>query len=244
MTGPVLAHIAQQHLRRFLRSEMEMQEGVRAFAALVWNTIGERRSTELVENVQLRLMGMQRSRPLQQTYFIGLFERARLRYVKIGFSDRPKQRLEALLTSSPFDLRLLAAIPSLFCAEEDLHHRFRGCRHEREWFRATPRLRGFIAEVQEFQGRAGWLWVADPVTVILQSRQESLARLNPFNDTLGREDSNLQLRDKIKERARAPRYTTGLARARKSPKQKPKPSKKHPRKRHQPVTRSKQHAKD
>jgi site-specific recombinase XerD len=67
--------------------------------------------------------------------------------------------------------------------------------------------------------------------------REAFAFANSLGDKLGREDSNLQLRDKIKEGARAPRYTTGLARARKSPKQTPKTRKKQPRKRHQPVTR-------
>lgn len=65
----------------------------------------------------------------------------------------------------------------------------------------------------------------------------AFAFANSLSDKLGREDSNLQLRDKIKEGARAPRHTTGPARALKSHQPTPKTRKKHPRKRHQPVTR-------
>lgn len=77
-------------------------------------------------------------------YFIG----AAVGPVKIGSSQDPRRRLQALQTASPFPLRLLAkAEQNGEVSEALLHQRFDSARLHGEWFEPTPELLAYIAEL-------------------------------------------------------------------------------------------------
>lgn len=61
--------------------------------------------------------------------------------IKIGSSTNVAQRMVAL------DASLLASMPGGVAAERRLHRRFADARIAGEWFRPTPELMSFIAEV-------------------------------------------------------------------------------------------------
>lgn len=70
--------------------------------------------------------------------------------IKIGFSKKPRKRLQSLRSGSPFDLKIIAAMPGSLQLERHLHERFKKLRERGEWFHADPKLLRFIKEV------AGW----------------------------------------------------------------------------------------
>jgi hypothetical protein len=74
-------------------------------------------------------------------YFIG--SRA-FRPIKVGFSDRPRERLADLQTAHPFRLNLLASVTGPFSLEGRLHRVFAADRLMGEWFRRTSRLERLI----------------------------------------------------------------------------------------------------
>ena len=63
--------------------------------------------------------------------------------IKIGFSTAPGQRAHSLHSD------LLAFMPGDLATERAMHHRFAEDRIAGEWFRPSPALRSFIAELQE-----------------------------------------------------------------------------------------------
>lgn len=56
-------------------------------------------------------------------------------FVKIGFSTKPQERVQALQTSSPVKLSLLAMIPGTMETERYFHELFSDYRTDGEWFR-------------------------------------------------------------------------------------------------------------
>lgn len=80
-------------------------------------------------------------------YFIsdGALER-RNAVVKIGYAVNLDDRLRALQTGYPHPLSIVAVLPGApFRLESDLHQLFRADRLNGEWFRASDRLRRFVA---------------------------------------------------------------------------------------------------
>lgn len=63
--------------------------------------------------------------------------------LKIGFSAAPRRRAHQL------HAELLCYFPGDLAAERALHHRFEADRIAGEWFRPSPALRAFVAEMQE-----------------------------------------------------------------------------------------------
>jgi hypothetical protein len=53
---------------------------------------------------------------------------------KIGYSGNVAQRAEAIESSSPYALKVVATKPGLVSDEQSLHHEFRAYRSHREWF--------------------------------------------------------------------------------------------------------------
>ena len=66
-------------------------------------------------------------------------------YIKIGISENPQARLDALQTSSPLKLELLDYIPGGRKLENKLHKKFKHLRESGEWFRAEQDLVEYIA---------------------------------------------------------------------------------------------------
>lgn len=69
------------------------------------------------------------------------------KYIKIGYTSRPDvaERLAALQTANPVELRLLAAVPGDPTLERLLHRLFGNYRVRGEWFRAcAPGLKQVI----------------------------------------------------------------------------------------------------
>jgi hypothetical protein len=71
------------------------------------------------------------------------------RFIKIGYSTRPRRRFSEFgtLRPSPFALRLIGSFPGSIKTERWLHEKFQEDRDNGEWFRASDRLRAFIASV-------------------------------------------------------------------------------------------------
>lgn len=65
--------------------------------------------------------------------------------VKIGVSDAPRRRVDDLQTGSPFELRLIHAIPGDMKLERLLHYAFRGQHFRGEWFGLAGPVQAFIA---------------------------------------------------------------------------------------------------
>ena len=69
-------------------------------------------------------------------------------FIKIGFSDTPQKRMEALSVWCPIPMRLLATLSGWRTLEAELHARFEHLRHRGEWFRAEPELLDFVERVK------------------------------------------------------------------------------------------------
>lgn len=64
--------------------------------------------------------------------------------VKIGYSSKPNQRLQALQKSTPNSLTLLKAVPGTVADEKALHRRFATYQIRGEWFRHADELASYI----------------------------------------------------------------------------------------------------
>lgn len=67
-------------------------------------------------------------------------------FIKIGFSETPKDRHSALDRGSAFRVHLLHLISGTRLLEREFHARFSDDRHNGEWFRLSPALRVFLLE--------------------------------------------------------------------------------------------------
>lgn len=66
--------------------------------------------------------------------------------VKVGYSDRPEERVKAIQGMSPIPLRLLGWMPGTRQDERDLHMRFAHLHSHGEWFRVDDELSALIEE--------------------------------------------------------------------------------------------------
>lgn len=67
--------------------------------------------------------------------------------IKIGYSAYPEKRINQLLTSSPYELEVLAVTPGTQDEERELHRRFAHLRQHREWFTDCEELRNYINQL-------------------------------------------------------------------------------------------------
>jgi hypothetical protein len=68
-------------------------------------------------------------------------------FIKIGITTNLQDRIASFETATPYDIRVLAVIPSATRQTElELHRRFADAHHKGEWFRKTPGLLKFIKE--------------------------------------------------------------------------------------------------
>lgn len=68
-------------------------------------------------------------------------------FIKIGFTYSLKQRMRAMQSSNPFDLRLMHKMRGSLAREAQLMAKFRHLRHRGEWFRKAPDLVRFIVKL-------------------------------------------------------------------------------------------------
>lgn len=66
--------------------------------------------------------------------------------VKIGFSTKPIERIEALNRMAPPDAHLVGTMTGGRDQEQKLHRRFRRSRMRGEWFRLSPALWQYIID--------------------------------------------------------------------------------------------------
>lgn len=97
-------------------------------------------------------------------------------YVKIGSSQMPFVRMDAMQFASPLQLRLIAIFPGDYRDERKLHDKFASSRRHNEWFAADGEVVKFVAEVW---GRGLPLvedWVTDFDLLRQTKKQASVAR--------------------------------------------------------------------
>lgn len=90
-------------------------------------------------------------------YFVEAMEFGR---IKIGYSSRVSNRIEALQKQSPTELRQLLTIPGGPTEEAQLHRIFKSARAYGEWFTVTADLRAFIEKLRD---------AADPLSIVEQA---------------------------------------------------------------------------
>lgn len=78
-------------------------------------------------------------------YFIRLGNK----FIKIGYSVNPSERLKELQTGSPVKLHLQATLEGSFQTEKGLHDLFKHLRTKGEWFRYTDEIKYFIRVVNQ-----------------------------------------------------------------------------------------------
>ena len=83
-----------------------------------------------------------RPKKVASVYFIGAGDR-----IKIGFSQRPTERLKDLQTSHHMTLELLAVMPGSYQTEARLHKQFAHLKQKGEWFVAQPELMALIDQL-------------------------------------------------------------------------------------------------
>jgi len=86
---------------------------------------------------------------VSRVYFIGCDG-----FVKIGFSDRLAARFAELQNSTPHDLEILVVLEGTRDLERELHARFAGLRHRREWFLKEGQLAELVACPDALRARA------------------------------------------------------------------------------------------
>jgi hypothetical protein len=78
-------------------------------------------------------------------YFVGSFDNNNtLTALKIGESDRPRDRLQQLQTGNPNRLEILKILPGNSQDEKRWHHQWAHLRGKGEWFTPSPELLDFI----------------------------------------------------------------------------------------------------
>lgn len=75
-------------------------------------------------------------------YFVGNLEAG---YVKVGYSQSPGWRIQALATAAPFALHKLATVRGPMKLERAIHRHLHEARSRGEWFHATPPVRELVA---------------------------------------------------------------------------------------------------
>jgi transposase len=117
----------------------------------MWNIVKEERAKRGVEgkgasgrrpNVKALEVASGSRKMRGVVYFL---QNGRRKQVKIGFGVSLKDRVGTLRTSSPEELRVLAAIPGDRADEAELHKRFAKHHIRREWFRLDGELAEYVA---------------------------------------------------------------------------------------------------
>lgn len=75
-------------------------------------------------------------------------------YIKIGYTEELKQRVQALSAAIPYPITVLATMFGNWETEKSLHRRFASSRHKGEWFRKTPDLLAFIDQINSVEKAA------------------------------------------------------------------------------------------
>ena len=79
-----------------------------------------------------------------------------LNLLKIGWTQNPPERFQALRVGMPYPIAMLTARAGSRADEAALHARYQDMRVSGEWFRYRPRLRRFVASVLKKHGPTPW----------------------------------------------------------------------------------------
>ncbi len=87
-------------------------------------------------------------------YFVGAYEGAELKFIKIGYTSRanPNVRREEIGEGVPHDVKLLAAVPGCLALENLYHDEFRRWRVRGEWFKPCGEIQCRIETVLAMPG--------------------------------------------------------------------------------------------
>lgn len=96
---------------------------------------------------------------------------ADLNVLKIGWTQNPPERFQALRVGIPYPIECLTARPGSVADEKALHRRYRDLRASGEWFRYEPRLKRFVAAVLKTHGPTPW-----PAPLKLTGQEAALER--------------------------------------------------------------------
>lgn len=77
----------------------------------------------------------------------------RKQLVKIGFSEKPGERLKVMDWAAPGDFSIVALLPGTKETESALHKCFESCRSSHEWFTIKEPLSSFLDALQKSSGR-------------------------------------------------------------------------------------------
>lgn len=108
-------------------------------------------------------------------------------YVKIGFTNRFKTRLNQLQVSSPIKLEVLAIIDGDKTDEQKLHEQFKHIASNGEWFMQCDELKSFIDSLDK-----SLMWEyglteekTSPIGLIKQTRLEKNLSMEELGEALG-----------------------------------------------------------
>lgn len=90
----------------------------------------------------------QTARPVKADGYLYLIVSEGQRAAKIGFASKPTERLRALQTGNPSNLKMEFKIPCEPAVEYHLHRLFADNRIAREWFDDVDKLEEFFCELE------------------------------------------------------------------------------------------------
>ena len=77
-------------------------------------------------------------------------------FVKIGYSSNPKKRLSDMQVGSPYQLKMLCAVPykgdieDVKIEEKMLHFEYREFRYRGEWFKVFPKMNKWLNMMNKY----------------------------------------------------------------------------------------------
>jgi len=84
--------------------------------------------------------------PQTRIYFIQAGHR-----VKIGLTDKPEDRVRALMTGQPHDVRIIAMMDGGFAQEKALHKKFAKYHVRREWYKFSKEIKDYVAKLPKYE---------------------------------------------------------------------------------------------
>jgi hypothetical protein len=91
---------------------------------------------------------------IQAQSFVYFIEAEETGFCKIGHSLNPKKRLAELQVGSHAKLNIIATVIGGKQKEQELHARFKSCKHRGEWFSRSDDLSKYLLSLRDFE-----LWI-------------------------------------------------------------------------------------
>lgn len=138
------AQVDGREIRQSLRTDSEVLALERWAALVRSSTRPDHPAANWVARATLKEM---ETDPRRQG-FVYFIQGVRGGPIKIGFAMVPERRLADLQAGSNVELPLICCVPGFPQTEGELHARFEKERLHGEWFRASGRLKRFIADLR------------------------------------------------------------------------------------------------